>query len=117
MKYYRLKYRLSIQHSADNNIENKHSHVVEVEVYVRPDDDEFIEFQEMDKMLKMALDKYQHKYLNELEDFQGNVTMEGIAEVIYSHLLKIFDGVGWMIARLQVSETPLRTYAIVAEEV
>ena len=43
MKYYRLKYRLSITHSASGNREDSHNHVLEVEVSAYHNDGEFIE--------------------------------------------------------------------------
>lgn len=117
MRYYRLKYRLSIKHSADDNREHMHSHVIEIEVYARVEGEDFIEFLDMDKMLRKSLDGYQHKYINDIAEFMGNATIEGIGETLYRRLDDIFTGSGWIIARLSVSETPLRTYSIVAEEI
>ncbi len=104
-----------MQHSVVLN-KNIHHHVIEVEVYARPESDEFVEFSDMDKLLCQVLDKYQNKYLNECEEFNGNTTMEGIGELFYRKLDEAFRASGRKIVRLSISETPLRTYSIVAEE-
>jgi len=117
MKCYRLKYRLYIKHSFDNNIKNAHSHVIEIELHVRPETEEFVAFSQMDKMLKEKLAKYQYAYLNDFYEFEGRVTIEGICETFYKLLVDDFAKLGWIILRLSVGETPLRTYSIVVEEV
>lgn len=119
MRIYRLKYRLYIKHSMDGLIEHAHSHVIEIEFHIRPDssNDEFVEFATMEKLMQGSLDEYQHKYINDFAIFEGNVTIEGIAEAFYKKLRPMSEEINWIIERLSVSETPLRTYSIVAKEI
>ncbi len=116
MQLFRLKYRLPMQHSFDGLEEHRHHHVIEIEVFARNASAEFIEFGQMEKMMKQYLDPYQNAYLNEYREFGGDTTIENIGEVFYERLSQIFDEHKWFISRFEISETPLRVYAIVAEE-
>ena len=79
MKYYKLKYRLSITHSADNNEELKHNHVLEGEIFAEPSAGNFVEFSDMEDMVNETLKIYQNQYLNSLEEFAGDANMDKVA--------------------------------------
>ena len=51
MKYHRLKYRLCMEHSFDGKIENKHHHLIEIEIVARYLSENFMEFTSMDSIL------------------------------------------------------------------
>ncbi len=116
MKYHRLKYRLSMEHSFDGQLKNKHHHLIEIEIVVRRISDEFMEFNDMDSILKRELDTYQYKYLNEFSEFEGDTSIEHLGEVFYYKLKTALEKQQWKLARFEISETPLRVYAIVEEE-
>ena len=115
MKYHRLKYRLCMQHSFDGQIENKHHHLIEIEIVARQIEEDFMEFASMDSILEEVFGPYQYQYLNEFPEFEGDTRIEHLGEVFY---LKVKEALGkkqWRFARFEIRETPLRTYAIVEE--
>lgn len=117
MRYYKLKYRISITHSADNNEEHKHNHVLEGEIFAKPAGDDFIEFSSMEDMVNETLNIYQNKYLNELEEFHGDANIENIGEIFWKRLDIVFEHNGWNLIRLEIGENPLRVYAVSKEEI
>lgn len=116
MKYHRLKYRLSMQHSFDGQIEHKHHHLIEIEIVARQMSEGFLEFASMDSILKQVFDPYQYQYLNDFPEFGGDTSMEHLGEVFYVRVKEALGEQGWQFARFEISETPLRVYAIVEEE-
>lgn len=116
MKYYRLKYRLSMQHSFDGQTEHKHHHLIEIEIVARQMSEDFSEFANMDSILKQVLDPYQYQYLNEYLEFEGDTSMEHLGEVFYVKVKHALEEQHWQFARFEISETPLRVYSIVEEE-
>ena len=79
-KYYRLKYRLAISHSADNNIDHEHSHVLEIEAYTFPMMENFQEFNDIEKHVDTCLSRFQNQYLNDLPEFHGDASLENTGE-------------------------------------
>ena len=115
MKYHRLKYRLCMEHSFDGRIENKHHHLIEIEIVARHLSENFTEFASMDSILEQVFAPYQYQYLNEFPEFKGNTSIENLGEVFYLKVRDALEEQQWRFARFEISETPLRIYAIVAE--
>ena len=115
MRYHRLKYRLCMQHSFDRQIDNKHHHLIEIEIAARQISEDFMEFASMDSILKEVFDQYQHQYLNDFPEFRGNTSIEHMGEVFYRKVKDALEKQHWKFARFEISETPLRVYAIVEE--
>ena len=115
MKYHRLKYRLCMQHSFDGKIENKHQHLIEIEIVARQRRDELMEFASMDSILEQVFRPYQYQYLNDFPEFEGNTSIENLGEVFYLKVREALEEQHWSFARFEISETPLRIYAIAEE--
>lgn len=115
MKYHRLKYRLCISHSFDGKLGHKHQHLIEVEIVARQMSEEFMEFASMDTILHQVFGPYQYQYLNELPEFEGDTSMEHLGEVFYRKVKRALEQQNWKFARFEISETPLRVYAIIEE--
>ncbi len=115
MKYHRLKYRLCMQHSFDGRIENKHHHLIEIEIVARQIEEDFMEFASMDSILEEVFAPYQYQYLNEFTEFGGDTSIEHLGEVFYLKVKDALERQHWKFARFEISETPLRVYAIVEE--
>ena len=64
---------------------------------------------------KEVLDIYRNKFLNEFEEFGNNTTIENVGEVLFKKLYPLFKEKHRDIIRFEISETPLRVYAIVTE--
>lgn len=112
MKYYVLKYRLPMSHSSTMQKENSHYHVIEITVQAEYDQQTFIEFQDMERVLNQCLDPYKNQYLNEMEEFDEDTSIENIAEVFYEKLSQAFANEGWNLTKIEVGENPLRVYII-----
>lgn len=110
--YYRLKYRLTIRHSADNNREHEHSHVLEIEAYAFPLMENFQEFNYIEKHVDRCLGRFQNEYLNDLEEFGGDASLENTGEVLFPLLREELKKNDWDLRRFEISETPLRVYII-----
>ena len=115
MKYHRLIYRLCMQHSFDGRIENKHHHLIEIEIVARQIAEDFMEFASMDSILEKVFAPYQYQYLNEFSEFGGDTSIEHLGEVFYLKVKDALEKQHWKFARFEISETPLRIYAIVEE--
>ncbi len=112
MKYYCLKYRLCMQHSFDGNEENRHSHLIDIRSSARHTKETFLEFADMDSILEQVFHPYQYRYLNDCPEFEGDTSMEHLGEVFYRKLRSALMEQHWQLARFEISETPLRVYAI-----
>ena len=104
-----------MQHSFDGRIDNKHHHLIEIEIAARQISEDFMEFASMDSILKEVFDQYQHQYLNDFPEFKGNTSIEHMGEVFYCKVKDALEKQHWKFARFEISETPLRVYAIVEE--
>lgn len=116
MKYHCLKYRLCMQHSFDGNADNKHSHLIEIRIIARHMSEDFLEFASMDSILEQVFHPYQYQYLNDFPEFEGDTRIEHLGEVFCQKLKQALEEQHWQFARFEISETPLRVYAI-GEEV
>lgn len=115
MKYHRLKYRLCMQHSFDGTIEHKHQHLIEIEIVARKLLEGFMEFSSMDAMLEEIFVTYQYQYLNDFSEFEGDTSIEHLGEVFYFRVKDALERNHWRLARLEISETPLRIYGMTEE--
>lgn len=115
MKYHRLKYRLCMQHSFDGKEEHKHQHLIEIEIVARHIAEDFLEFASMDSVLEQVFGPYQYQYLNDFSEFEGDTSIEHLGEVFYSRVKEALERQHWRFARFEISETPLRVYAIAEE--
>ncbi len=90
---------------------NLHGHNWTVQVFVRsPELDQVgiaLDFKILKRELEAILAEYDHKFLNELPDFQeGNPTSERIAMIIYKRLSKIVNKGAVRIFKVRVCESP-----------
>ena len=118
MKAYHLKYRLSMSHSADNKEEHRHTHVLEIEIFVKPHDKDriFSDFRSIEIHMNEVLDGFQGKYLNDIEIFGADASLEHTGETIYRLLSDEVERNKWHFCCLEISETPLRVYIIRDED-
>ena len=69
----------------------------------------------MDSILEEVFAPYQYQYLNEFTEFGGDTSIEHLGEVFYLKVKDALERQHWKFARFEISETPLRVYAIVEE--
>ena len=118
MKYYHLKYRLRMSHSVDNQKEHRHKHVLEIEFFLKPDDETsmFTEFNSIEKYIDGSLDIYQDQYLNDYPEFGADASLEHTGETVYRLIADRLSDEKWRIVCFEISENPLRVYIIKDED-
>ena len=112
MKYYELKYRLPMSHSSSSDKTKSHHHVIEVTVFAELMGQSFVEFNDMDMVLKECLDVYRNQYLNDMEEFHGDTSIENLTEVFFAKISKRFLQENWKLTKIEAGENPLRVYII-----
>ena len=112
MKYYELKYRLPMSHSSSSDRTKMHHHVLEITIYAETGQQDFVEFQDMDQVLSGCLDVYRNQYLNDMEEFHGDTSIENMTEVFYRKIFEQFVKKNWKLTKIEVGENPLRVYII-----
>lgn len=118
MKSYQYKFKayLNATHSIHINgvTGQRHPHTWELVVTViNGGSNDFLPFYEVEEVLENLLGPYQDKYLNEIQPFiTTNPTLENICEKFKENLVHSFLLKDWNLLKIEVSETPTRTYFI-----
>lgn len=111
---YKFKFYINARHSVNfSGIQsNIHPHTWEIVMYFRVNQKEFINFSKIEKEINEYLDKYEGKYLNDLDCFKEvEPTMENICVQIFNDIEKFMNG-KVNLCKIEVSENPTRTYII-----
>lgn len=118
MRTYCFRSCISISHSNDKDRQKAHIHTVEVGVFVKADGI-ILDLQQcvyMENVFLKCLEPYQEKYLNDIEGFEDDVSIEYLGERLFYQVSgKINDG-NVYVERLEIAETPLRTYILTRTE-
>lgn len=114
MRTYCFRSCVSIRHSNNYKKENAHAHTVEIAAFVRLDDmvSDMKEFADTEKIIDACLTPYKECYLNEMEGFEKDVSIEYLGEIIFGLLDQKLNDSNICMDRLEIGETPLRTYII-----
>lgn len=112
---YRLKAYLNMNHYI--TIEGRpgmvHPHTWEFVFVIMMSGDSFVEFSVVEKMIDSYMNKYQNTILNDIEPFDiTNPTIENVTDVFANDLSKMAEEHGWVLASLEGSETPTRSYIV-----
>lgn len=113
-EYYIYKYYFNAGHSFDNDKEKAHYHTFQLVLYVGSNEkQEQYLFNDMDKSVRKYLNRYESKYLNEMDEFRERGTsIEDIGEVFYDDLVVWMEKKGFHLYQLEISENPLCVYMI-----
>lgn len=114
MRTYCFRSCISISHSNDGDREKAHVHTVEVAAFVRSDEIVFDlhKYKEVENLFQQCLEPYQECYLNEMDGFGKDVSIEYLGEELFYRISdKLNEGTIY-IERLEIGETPLRTYIL-----
>lgn len=114
MKTYCFRTCISISHSNDNNKEEAHIHTVEIAAFVRTNDEQeaLKKFDDTESLIDACLEPYQECYLNDMEGFEENVSIEYLGERLFNKLDAMLSDNNMYMERFEISETPLRTYIL-----
>lgn len=114
-RQYKYKFYLNMNHSVkmDGKRGQIHSHTWEVAMGIAMVSNGMVRFSEIEKKVNALLDKYQDKYLNDIEPFNTmNPTLENVCDYLYKQVTKEIQESGWMLLNMEMSETPSRVYQV-----
>lgn len=112
---YKFKFYLNAIHAIyiQGVMGEKHPHTWEIEISTLKQQEEFVQFKEVEEPVEKFLDKYQNKFLNACEPFKDiNPTLENITNYLLKEMQAILMPIGWYIFCIEVGETPSRSYII-----
>ena len=114
---FRCKYRLPIDHSFDGSVEKKHHHVIEISVEFSSlkGTQRSMRMRDVEESIENILNGYRNSFINDFPEFNGDSTIENMGEVFFRKIYESFQDHEWDLDRFEISETPLRVYAIVVD--
>lgn len=108
MGTYKYSYRFNAKHNTSGKEGAEHTHSFEVVFYIKQQIKLFYEAEAM-------INDYMSKYVGaDLNDFLFYPTIENIAETIYEEINVL--SIDFEVVRLEMSDSPVQTYIIGAEE-
>jgi 6-pyruvoyltetrahydropterin/6-carboxytetrahydropterin synthase len=117
---YRFKFYFNASHAIylSGEMGQSHPHTWEVILNVMKVSDNFVLFNEVEKMCEEFLLSYQDVFINTVQPFTTiNPTLENICTYFKEKLQEMLHDKGWLLLSIELSETPSRSYVIsVAEE-
>ena len=112
---YRFKFYFNASHAIylSGEVGQSHSHTWEVILNVMQVQDNFVLFDEVEKMCEEFLVRYQDVYINTVKPFTTiNPTLENLCAYFKEKLQEMLHEKGWLLLSIELSETPSRSYVI-----
>lgn len=116
MQLYCIRFSVAIRHGHSMDREKAHRHSIELSAYVEKDTDDFEQFREIERCVNAYFAQYQDQFLNAMPEFRGDASLENMGEVFFAGLTAALRDSNLTLKRLEVGETPLRTYIIGIED-
>lgn len=116
---YRFKFYFNASHAIylSGEMGQSHPHTWEVILNVMKVSDNFILFNEIEKMCEDFLSRFQNGFINQIEPFTTiNPTLENICVYFKEQLHEMLYEKGWLLLSIELSETPSRSYVISVSE-
>lgn len=117
MKYsqYKFKFYLNASHAIylRGNLGQNHPHTWEIILETLKVRKEFVQFDFIEKSVEKFFNTFQDSDINKIEPFNIiNPTLENLTEYFEKSLSEILSNNGWLLTRIEMSETPSRSYII-----
>jgi len=112
---YRFKFYFNASHAIylSGEMGQNHPHTWEVILNVMKVSDNFVLFDEVEKMCEDFLSHYQDVFINTVQPFTTiNPTLENLCTYFKEKLQEILHEKGWLLLSIELSETPSRAYVI-----
>ena len=112
---YRFKFYFNASHAIylSGEMGQSHPHTWEVILNVMKVTDNFVLFDEVEKMCEEFLLRYQDVFINAVEPFTTiNPTLENLCTYFKEKLQENLNDMGWLLLSIELSETPSRSYVI-----
>ncbi len=117
MKYsrYNFKFYLNASHAIYLNgiLGQSHPHTWEISLDTIKVRDDFIQFDFIEKQIEKYLASFQDADINKTPPFDvTNPTLENICSFLKDDLGSLLKSSGWLLTKIEISETPSRSYII-----
>jgi len=117
MKYsqYKFKFYLNANHAIylGGVLGQNHPHTWEITLDTVKVSSDFIQFDFIEKSVEEFFEGFQDADINTIEPFTvTNPTLENLCDFFKTELEKLLGSHGWLLSRIEVSETPTRSYII-----
>ena len=90
-----------------------HRHTWEFACDIILNNDQFVQFNQIEKAIDTYFEKYQNQVINEFEPFDRlNPTLENMAEYFIRDIRDIVLDQGGILVKMESSETPTRSYIL-----
>lgn len=112
---YQFKFFLNMSHSMvfDGTLGQKHSHTWEISMKIKSNAEEMLPFNQIEHTVEEFISRYQDTYLNEISPFDKvNPILENVCDYFKEQIEAKLISNGWSLIRIEISETPTRTYVI-----
>ena len=117
MRYsqYKFKFYLNASHAIylKGNLGQNHPHTWEITIDTLKVRKDFVQFDFIEKSVEKFFLKFQDSNINTIEPFNvSNPTLENLTEYFENQLSELLSSHGWLLTKIEVSETPSRSYII-----
>ncbi|MDD3168830.1 MAG: 6-carboxytetrahydropterin synthase [Eubacteriales bacterium] len=112
---YRFKFYFNASHAIylSGEVGQNHPHTWEVILNVMKVTDNFVLFDEIERMCEEFLLQYQDVNINQIQPFTTiNPTLENLCTYFKEKLQEMLHEKGWLLLSIELSETPARSYVI-----
>ncbi len=112
---YRFKFYFNASHAIylSGEVGQSHPHTWEVILNVMKVTDNFVLFDEVEKVCEEFLLRYQDVFINTVQPFTTvNPTLENLCIYFKEKLQEMLHDMGWLLLSIELSETPSRAYVI-----
>jgi 6-pyruvoyltetrahydropterin/6-carboxytetrahydropterin synthase len=116
---YRFKFYFNASHAIylSGEMGQSHPHTWEVILNVMKVTDNFVLFDEVEKLCEEFLSRYQDVFINTVQPFTTiNPTLENLCTYFKEKLQEMLHDMGWLLLSIELSETPSRSYVISVTE-
>ena len=117
MKYsqYNFTFYLNANHAIwlGGVLGQTHPHTWEISLDTIKVGDDFVQFDQIEKSVEKYFAGFQDSDINKIEPFiTTNPTLENLCGYFKNELGKLLGSKGWLLVRIEMSETPTRSYII-----
>jgi 6-pyruvoyl tetrahydropterin synthase-like protein len=110
---YKFTFRLNASHSNVGLSSGIHAHTFEITLYMKPHSDAFVTYDKIEKKVQDYLNHFSGSILNAIPPFDETLpTLENISNVFFANITKILSDAGYQLLRLEISESPNRSFCI-----
>lgn len=110
---YRYKFEVNAYHSVliNNKRGNVHPHTFEISLFIKINDNNFLLYNDVEKIVEKFLDNYREKEINLIKPFDKlEPSIENIGDVLFTNLKQILSDNNIELIKLEISENPTRVY-------